>query len=136
MTDKNAQLPGEPLLDYIARIGTGEYVKRLSQEKVANKLKSDERKSGQGYFKFKKGKAIKVNKQKFDDDIYEEDRHPEYEGDPVMPMGPFKKKKIMSVEQGGFAPNTEYTGSFIDGTFDDLNVSNKSYLKYYKDLLK
>jgi hypothetical protein len=52
MTDKNAQLPGEPLLDYIARIGTGEYVKRLSQEKVANKLKSDERKSGQGYFKF------------------------------------------------------------------------------------
>jgi hypothetical protein len=39
MKDKNAQLPGEPLLDYIARIGTGEYVKRLSQEKVANKLK-------------------------------------------------------------------------------------------------
>jgi hypothetical protein len=65
MADKKAQLPGEPLLDYIARIGTGEYVKRLSQEKVANKLKSDERKSGQGYFKFKKGKAIKVNKQKF-----------------------------------------------------------------------
>jgi hypothetical protein len=53
-----------------------------------------------------------------------------------MPMGPFKKKKIMSVKQGGFAPNTEYTGSFIDGKFDDLNVSNKSYLKYYKDLLK
>jgi hypothetical protein len=91
MKDKNAQLPGEPLLDYIERIGTGEYVKRQSQEKVANKLKSDERKSGQGYFKFK---------------------------------------------EGGFAPNTEYTGSFIDGTFDDLNVSNKSYLKYYKDLLK
>jgi hypothetical protein len=91
MADKKAQLPGEPLLDYIARIGTGEYVKRLSQEKVANKLKSDERKSGQGFFKFK---------------------------------------------DGGFAPNTEYTGSFIDGTFDDLNVSNKSYLKYYKDLLK
>jgi hypothetical protein len=42
----------------------------------------------------------------------------------------------MSVKQGGFAPNTEYTGSFIDGTFDGLNVSNKSYLKYYKDLLK
>jgi hypothetical protein len=55
---------------------------------------------------------------------------------PVMPIGPFKKKKIMSAKQGGFAPNTEYTGSFIDGTFDDLNVSNKSYLKYYKDLLK
>jgi hypothetical protein len=91
MKDKNAQLPGEPLLDYIERIGTGEYVKRQSQEKVANKLKSDERKSGQGYFKF---------------------------------------------SDGGFAPNTEYTGSFIDGTFDDLNVSNKSYLKYYKDLLK
>ena len=91
MKDKNAQLPGEPLLDYIERIGTGEYVKRQSQEKVANKLKSDERKSGQGYFKFK---------------------------------------------EGGFVPNTEYTGSFIDGTFDDLNVSNKSYLKYYKDLLK
>jgi hypothetical protein len=91
MKDKNAQLPGEPLLDYIERIGTGEYVKRQSQEKVANKLRSDERKSGQGYFKFK---------------------------------------------DGGFAPNTEYTGSFIDGTFDDLNVSNKSYLKYYKDLLK
>jgi hypothetical protein len=53
MADKKAQLPGEPLLDYIERIGTGEYVKRLSQEKVANKLKSDERKSGQGYFKFK-----------------------------------------------------------------------------------
>jgi hypothetical protein len=45
MADKKAQLPGEPLLDYIQRIGTGEYVKRLSQEKVANKLKSDERKS-------------------------------------------------------------------------------------------
>jgi hypothetical protein len=44
MADKKAQLPGEPLLDYIARIGTGEYVKRLSQEKVANKLKSDEKK--------------------------------------------------------------------------------------------
>jgi hypothetical protein len=53
MADKKAQLPGEPLLDYIERIGTGEYVKRLSQEKVANKLKSDERKSGQGYFKFR-----------------------------------------------------------------------------------
>jgi hypothetical protein len=97
MADKKAQLPGEPLLDYIARIGTGEYVKRLSQEKVANKLKSDERKSGQGYFlKFKDG-------------------------------GFLRKRK---------SPNTEYTGSFIDGTFDDLNVSNKSYLKYYKDLLK
>jgi hypothetical protein len=35
MADKKAQLPGEPLLDYIERIGTGEYVKRLSQEKVA-----------------------------------------------------------------------------------------------------
>ena len=91
MKDKNAQLPGEPLLDYIERIGSGEYVKRQSQEKVANKLRSDERKKGQGYFKFK---------------------------------------------DGGFNPNTEYTGSFIDGTFDDLNVSNKSYLKYYKDLLK
>jgi hypothetical protein len=59
MADKKAQLPGEPVVglhitwsDYI---GTGEYVKRLSQEKVANKLKSDERKSGQGYFKFKDG---------------------------------------------------------------------------------
>jgi hypothetical protein len=61
MADKKAQLPGEPLLDYIARIGTGEYVKRLSQEKVANKLKSDERKSGQGYFKFKKGLKL-INK--------------------------------------------------------------------------
>jgi hypothetical protein len=98
MADKKAQLPGEPLLDYIARIGTGEYVKRLSQEKVANKLKSDERKSGQGYFIF--------------------------------------KFKMIFTTEGGFAPNTEYTGSFIDGTFDDLNVSNKSYLKYYKDLLK
>jgi hypothetical protein len=29
-------------------------------------------------------------------------------------------------KDGGFSPNTEYTGSFIDGTFDDLNVSNKS----------
>jgi hypothetical protein len=104
MADKKAQLPGEPLLDYIQRIGTGEYVKRLSQEKVANKLKSDERKSGQF-------------------DGYEED----------FKFRPFKKK---TVKQGGFAPNTEYTGSFIDGTFDDLNVSNKSYLKYYKDLLK
>ena len=55
MADKKAQLPGEPLLDYIQRIGTGEYVKRLSQEKVANKLRSDERKSGQGFFKFKDG---------------------------------------------------------------------------------
>ena len=53
-----------------------------------------------------------------------------------MPMGPFKKKKIMSVEQGGFAPNTEYTGSFIDGMVHVLNVSNKRYLKYYKELLK
>jgi hypothetical protein len=45
-------------------------------------------------------------------------------------------KVILNLSDGGFAPNTEYTGSFIDGTFDDLNVSNKSYLKYYKDLLK
>jgi hypothetical protein len=84
----------------------------------------------------KKVKRLKLKNQKFDDDVYEDDKHPEYEGDPVMPIGPFKKKKMMSVKQGGFAPNTEYTGSFIDGRFDDLNISNKSYLKYYKDLLK
>jgi hypothetical protein len=68
MADKKAQLPGEPLLDYIARIGTGEYVKRLSQEKVANKLKSDERKSGQGYFKFrpfKKKKIMSAKRRRF-----------------------------------------------------------------------
>jgi hypothetical protein len=33
MADKNAQLPGEPLLDYIARIGTGEYVKETIARK-------------------------------------------------------------------------------------------------------
>jgi hypothetical protein len=54
-------------------------------------------------------------------------------------LSPTKEKAvkvILNLSDGGFAPNTEYTGSFIDGTFDDLNVSNKSYLKYYKDLLK
>jgi hypothetical protein len=98
MADKKAQLPGEPLLDYIARIGTGEYVKRLSQEKVANKLKSDERKSGQGYFK-KKVKPLKlINKSlmmiftKRTDTL-----------NIPSDAGPFKKKKIMSVKQGGFA---------------------------------
>jgi hypothetical protein len=45
-------------------------------------------------------------------------------------------KVILNLATAVLSPNTEYTGSFIDGTFDDLNVSNKSYLKYYKDLLK
>jgi hypothetical protein len=130
----------ENLLDYIKRIGSKAYAQEATDVKIKSQQRRDFKKTGQYYFNItpglKKGKAVKVKKPKFDDDVYEDDKHPEYEGDPVMPIGPFKKKKMMSVKHGGFAPNTEYTGSFIDGRFDDLNISNKSYLKYYKELLK
>ena len=32
-------------------------------------------------------------------------------------------------------PAEEYTGSYIDADIDGVKVSNKSYKKYYKDLV-
>ena len=50
----------------------------------------------------------------------------------------FKKTGQYSfgLKNGGFAPNTKYEGSYISGDFDGTKVSNPSYKKYYKGLLK
>ena len=133
------QKKNETVLDYINRIGSKAYAQEMTDIRVASQQRRDFNKTGKYSFpitpKFKKGKSIDTKKPKFDDDIYEDDKHPEYEGDSIIPTGPFKKIKTMTVKKGGFIPSTKYTGSYIKGDFDGFKASNPSYKKYYKGLL-